>query len=264
MDDLKQIVAANITDLRKKNNITQAELAQRLNYTDKAVSKWERGESLPDVAVLKQIADIFAVKIDYLVTAEHPDKASEPPAVNRRRLRNHRLIAGMSIVLVWLIATFVFVNIQLVLPNLVHQWLAFVFAVPVSCIVWLVFNAESATSSSFRFWCGRFWRVSICASSVWHGITPGCCSLSASPHRSSFSCGRASVSENNTHKQQRATQKTISTTGNNARHRKCRLKQKMPSDAENNIRHGNHITTKGTDTTVSVPFLQLIRATFPL
>lgn len=141
MDDLKQIVAANITDLRKKNNITQAELAQRLNYTDKAVSKWERGESLPDVAVLKQIADIFSVKIDYLVTAEHPDKASEPPAVNRRRLRNHRLIAGMSIVLVWLIATFVFVNIQLVLPNLVHQWLAFVFAVPVSCIVWLVFNA---------------------------------------------------------------------------------------------------------------------------
>lgn len=141
VDDLKLIVAANITDLRKKNNITQAELAQRLNYTDKAVSKWERGESLPDVAVLKQIADIFSVKIDYLVTAEHPDKAPEPPAVNRRRLRNHRLIAGMSIVLVWLIATFVFVNIQLVLPNLVHQWLAFVFAVPVSCIVWLVFNA---------------------------------------------------------------------------------------------------------------------------
>ena len=82
MDDLKLIVAANITDLRKKNNITQAELAQRLNYTDKAVSKWERGESLPDVAVLKQIADIFSVKIDYLVTAEHPDKAPEPPAVN--------------------------------------------------------------------------------------------------------------------------------------------------------------------------------------
>lgn len=141
MDDLKQIVAANITDLRKKNNITQAELAQRLNYTDKAVSKWERGESLPDVAVLKQIADIFSVKIDYLVTAEHNDKALEIPAVSKRRLRNHCLIAGMSIVLVWLIATFVFVNIQLVLPDLVHHWLVFVFAVPVSCIVWLVFNA---------------------------------------------------------------------------------------------------------------------------
>ncbi len=141
MDDLKQIVAANITDLRKKNNITQAELAQRLNYTDKAVSKWERGESLPDVAVLKQIADIFSVKIDYLVTAEHTDKTLEIPRKSSRRLRNHRLIAAMSVVLVWLVATLLFVNIQLVLPDLVHQWLAFVFAVPVTCIVWLVFNA---------------------------------------------------------------------------------------------------------------------------
>lgn len=141
MDDLKQIVAANITDLRKKNNITQAELAQRLNYTDKAVSKWERGESLPDVAVLKQIADIFSVKIDYLVTAEHTDKTLEIPRKSSRRLRNRRLIAAMSVVLVWLVATLLFVNIQLVLPDLVHQWLAFVFAVPVTCIVWLVFNA---------------------------------------------------------------------------------------------------------------------------
>lgn len=141
MDDLKQIVAANITDLRKKNNITQAELAQRLNYTDKAVSKWERGESLPDVAVLKQIADIFSVTIDYLVTAEHTDKTLEIPRKGSRRLRNRRLIAAMSVVLVWLVATLLFVNIQLVLPDLVHQWLAFVFAVPVTCIVWLVFNA---------------------------------------------------------------------------------------------------------------------------
>lgn len=141
MDDLKQIVAANITDLRKKNNITQAELAQHLNYTDKAVSKWERGESLPDVAVLKQIADIFSVKIDYLVTAEHTDKTLEIPRKGSRRLRNRRLIAAMSVVLVWLVATLLFVNIQLVLPDLVHQWLAFVFAVPVTCIVWLVFNA---------------------------------------------------------------------------------------------------------------------------
>ena len=141
MDDLKQIVAANITDLRKKNNITQAELAQRLNYTDKAVSKWERGESLPDVAVLKQIADIFSVKIDYLVTAEHTDKTLEIPRKGSRRLRNRRLIAAMSVVLVWLVATLLFVNIQLVLPDLVHQWLAFVVAVPVTCIVWLVFNA---------------------------------------------------------------------------------------------------------------------------
>ena len=43
MDALKVIIAANITQLRKENNLTQAELAEKLNYSDKAVSKWERG-----------------------------------------------------------------------------------------------------------------------------------------------------------------------------------------------------------------------------
>ena len=71
MDEIKLIIARNITDLRRKNNMTQAELAERLNYSDKAISKWERGESLPDVTVLKSVADVFRVTVDYLLrTAE--------------------------------------------------------------------------------------------------------------------------------------------------------------------------------------------------
>ncbi len=141
MDDLKQIVAKNITELRKKHGTTQAELAEKLNYSDKAVSKWERGESIPDVAVLKNIADIFSVKIDYLVTEEHTDESLEIPKISRRRARNHMLIAAMAIVLVWLIATFIFVNIELIAPYLKKHWMVFVYAVPVTCIVWLVLNS---------------------------------------------------------------------------------------------------------------------------
>ena len=141
MDDLKQIVAKNITELRKKHGITQAELAEKLNYSDKAVSKWERGESIPDVAVLKNIADIFSVKIDYLVTEEHTDESLEIPKISRRHARNHMLIAAMAIVLVWLIATFIFVNIELIAPYLKKHWMVFVYAVPVTCIVWLVLNS---------------------------------------------------------------------------------------------------------------------------
>ena len=74
MDQLKLIVAQNITDLRRKNNMTQAELAEKLNYSDKAISKWERGESLPDVTVLKSIADIFHVTVDYLLKPEHHEE----------------------------------------------------------------------------------------------------------------------------------------------------------------------------------------------
>ncbi|MBQ6706776.1 MAG: helix-turn-helix transcriptional regulator [Clostridia bacterium] len=140
MDDLKQIVAKNITELRKKHGITQAELAERLNYSDKAVSKWERGESIPDVAVLKIIAEIFSVKIDYLVTEEHADDSLEIPKISRRRARNQMLITAMSLMLVWLIATFIFVNIELIAPHLKNHWMVFVYAVPVTCIVWLVLN----------------------------------------------------------------------------------------------------------------------------
>ena len=67
MSDIKAIIAKNITALRQNHKMTQIELAEKLNYSDKAVSKWERGESVPDISVLKQIADLFGVTVDYLL-----------------------------------------------------------------------------------------------------------------------------------------------------------------------------------------------------
>ena len=48
MNNIKSIIAQNITDLRRAKGLTQLELAEQLNYSDKAVSKWERAESMPD------------------------------------------------------------------------------------------------------------------------------------------------------------------------------------------------------------------------
>lgn len=141
MQDIKLIIAKNIIDLRKRDGMTQAELAERLNYSDKAVSKWERGESVPDIAVLKTIADMFAVKVDYLISAEHTDISLEIPKMSKRQRRNRKLIMGMCLVLVWLIATFVFVVLQAAMPEQPLLWLSFVYAVPVSLVVWLVFNS---------------------------------------------------------------------------------------------------------------------------
>ena len=140
MEELKSIIAANIAELRKLHNYTQAELADRLNYSDKAVSKWDRGESVPDVSVLKSIADLFGVKVDYLLNAEHHDETDTVAEVSRRRFRNRVMITGISVLLVWLIATLLFSTIKTAnSSNLV--WMIFVFAVPVSFIVWLVFNS---------------------------------------------------------------------------------------------------------------------------
>ena len=147
LQDLKQTIAKNISELRKKNKMTQLELAEKLNYSDKAVSKWERGESIPDVSVLVEIADIFSVSLDYLVKEDH-DKI-EPITEEERKLKeatqkvlikNRKAITGISIQMVWLVAIIVFIPIALFVNHENAKWLPFLYAFPVSAIVWLVFN----------------------------------------------------------------------------------------------------------------------------
>lgn len=141
MDNIKQIVAKNITELRRMSSMTQLDLAEKLNYSDKAVSKWERGESLPDVAVLKQIADLFSVTMDYLVSEDHKEHSQERMIYAGRELRNRRIIMGISVLLVWLAATIAFVVIDIVLGSAARNWVAFIYAVPVSMVVSLVFTS---------------------------------------------------------------------------------------------------------------------------
>ena len=161
MEDPKEIIARNIVDLRRKNGMTKLELAEKLNYTDKAVSKWERGESIPDVAVLKTIADLFGVTVDYLLTAEHKTTV---PVLSRLEstLRSHRVITGLSILLVALLATLIFVILDLLPGERGGAWLSFIWAVPVGSIVWLVFNS---------IWFNRHLNYLIISILVWSTLT---------------------------------------------------------------------------------------------
>ena len=137
--ELRAVIAANMAELRRRQGMTQLELAERLNYTDKAVSKWERGDSVPDIAVLKQIADLFGVTVDYLLQEEHEAPlAKVAHAENRRHARG--IITWLAVLLVWMSATLVFVVTKLAAPDVRGMWLAFVVAVPASMVVWLVFN----------------------------------------------------------------------------------------------------------------------------
>jgi len=141
MSELKPIIAKNIIDLRRERGLTQAELAATLHYSDKAVSKWERGESIPDVTVLKQIADLFETTVDYLLQEEHRSQEQETDKQRRRKWRNRAFITGISVTLVWLVACCAFMALDVVAPHLPYPWLVFVFAVPASMVVWLVFNS---------------------------------------------------------------------------------------------------------------------------
>lgn len=143
MEDLKPIIAKNITMLRQNARMTQSELADRLNYSDKAISKWERAESLPDITVLKAIADQFGVPLDYLVRQEHDDPLPSPVCEKTAedRHRSHGIITLLSILLVWSVATLVYVMFDVICRNMKIHWITFLYAIPVSMIVWLVFNS---------------------------------------------------------------------------------------------------------------------------
>ena len=135
VEDIREIIAENISALRVEKNMTQLQLAEVLNYSDKAVSKWERGESIPDVITLKAMADLFGVTLDYLVTKHEPGEKRK----GKHTTRNNRIfITLMSVVCVWILGTSVFSFSSMLGADL---WPAFLVCVPVSFVVLLVFNS---------------------------------------------------------------------------------------------------------------------------
>ena len=135
-DTLAVTIGKNITRLRRIANMTQLELAEKLNYSDKSVSKWEQGNGVPDIRILVQLADLFQVSVDDLVR-EHKEKEIVPKSTrNMRRL----IIMLCSVGLCWLVAVAAFVFIGIAAPKIEYLWLAFVYAVPASAIVVLVFS----------------------------------------------------------------------------------------------------------------------------
>ena len=142
MRELRDVIAKNICDLRTEAKMTQLALADVLNYSDKAISKWERGESVPDIFMLKRIADYFGVSVDYLLESDHTESIENKIANYKMSARNRFVISFLATMLVWFIATFVFVSMLIFSPDLpLRPWLTFIYAIPVSATVALVFNS---------------------------------------------------------------------------------------------------------------------------
>ena len=147
MDDekLKVRIGANIAAYRKRAGLTQAGLAEQLNYSDKAVSKWERGESCPDVPTVMAIADKLGVTVNELLSDPNELPANSSSRVEKtmekvvekalKRKANKKTILCLSSLLVWFVALFIYVVISSI--GLSRSWLAFFYAIPADCIVML-------------------------------------------------------------------------------------------------------------------------------
>lgn len=170
MDDekLKKQIGANIASYRKRLQLTQVGLAEKLNYSDKAVSKWERGESAPDVQTLVQLSELFEISVNDLLVDpnELPDN---PGRVERamgkavektlKRKADKRIILMLSTVLVWFVALLVFVVLSSI--DIPKTWLAFIYAIPSNAIVML--SLRSA-------WRDFRWNQALISMIMWGGL----------------------------------------------------------------------------------------------
>lgn len=136
LEELKLVVAGNLINLRTAAGLTQAELGAKLNYSDKSISKWERGEAIPDAYVLTQIAELFGVTVDYILSSHtdwEPLKTPEDP--KRDVVYSTSVIIAIAVLVVWTLALTAFVALWL---GGMVRWKIFVAAFPVSVLTLLV------------------------------------------------------------------------------------------------------------------------------
>ena len=136
MEDLKKLIAENIIKYRKQAGLTQYQLAEKLNYSDKAVSKWERGDSLPDIIVLKEMSTLFGISLDTLTSQKEEVECKPIKKILMHIHTSKMLITSVASVIVWLVATLVFISLSLFSVE-GKIWLSFIYAIPVNLIVLL-------------------------------------------------------------------------------------------------------------------------------
>lgn len=154
MDEItiKKNIAENIAYYRKRIGLTQSELSEKINYSDKSVSKWERGDGIPDVIVLSELAELFGVTLTDLVSAEQ----RKDPAKKRKRTRVFVTLLASG--LPWLVAAVVYFIVKMACPSCAYAEHFFLYAIAVSGIVATVFTT---------LWFSHLWQMLSVSLIIW-------------------------------------------------------------------------------------------------
>lgn len=153
MNDIKQVIAKNLITLRKKHKLTQNELAEKLNYSDNAISRWEHAEVTPSIETLEQIANIYNVPLSSLIE-DNAVKSAE--LSDRRALVNKLAVVLISASIVWLVATVTFVASILLWEYTL--WQIYIWAMPIVALVMMPFH---------HYWGRHIYKFTILTIFVW-------------------------------------------------------------------------------------------------
>ena len=150
-DEIRTTIAKNLVYFRKASKLTQLELAEKLLYSDKNISKWERGEAIPDIVVLSQLANLYGVTVnDFL--CQHSEE--EVPVIKNEKRKTkifstkQLMITMLSTGLVWLVAVGLFCICFNFVPAIKDEcWKIYIIAIPISFIICLVFSSIWCTNT---------------------------------------------------------------------------------------------------------------------
>lgn len=157
MEDIKKNISVNLALLRKSRKITQQKLAADINYSDKAVSRWEVGDSLPDIGVLLELCEYYGVDFEWLI---HSHEEAPKPKVSDGGTGIRIAIILLAAAFVFTVATIVFIYARVFRDE--NAWMAFIWAVPISLLfaVWFC-----------RKWWGGLWTCILLSAEMWSVIT---------------------------------------------------------------------------------------------
>lgn len=151
--NIKEVIAENLIKLRKKSGLTQGEMAEKLNYSDNAVSRWERGEVTPSVETLEQISLLFKVPLTALFEENVVEKAEKD---EKKQMINKLAVTLIFMSLAWFAATIIYFYAKVIFK--VNFWTIFMWAVPTSCWILYPFN---------NYWGRHVWKFVILSVMIW-------------------------------------------------------------------------------------------------
>ena len=154
MENIREVVSENLVKLRKEKKWTQLELAEKLNYSNKAISRWEKGEVLPDVETLNQLSELYGIELSELFENYEPKEH----IFNKKfkRIGNKVTITLLSILVVWLVAVLVYVQGQIIFG--LNLWQMYAWSVPASMVIAIIFNS---------IWGKKIWTLVFVSMLIW-------------------------------------------------------------------------------------------------
>ena len=138
MKNIREIIGENLANLRKDAKLTQLELAEKFNYSDKSISKWEKGETLPDIIVLNELCEYYGVTLDYLTHEQTPETAKKFIKRNNVDRNNKITITALTMVIPWMVATIIYVWSLIRVGS--NYWECFVWPTPLSFLILAYMN----------------------------------------------------------------------------------------------------------------------------